>query len=863
MDIPCLGSGGTPPHAYVNIVNGRLMTWCQFFSHDMWDARNCAPILWIPAPGGDYFVDTRVSLAGLGDPQVAGIVVYDGPDGANGAVTLGLDTYENSGTVTVAALQRVGDHNFDRFSPALSLPNGWLDLRLLRQGNTFTAWYSEVGGDVWKILGSLDYAGSAARVGLFLKNGGPGHDEAYFNWFTLWRNTAPPSPSSGWPSLFSPQFDGRKDSLSFDWVPNAGPLTLYGVSASGGRLAAVERGEGILYVAGKLGVKYGLRSIIVGTDSFQATASIEIPPILGGYQADIDVRYTKERGWEGDGFYLSIPGVVEKDAFSMEKVFLEVRPSKGSYGGGGLFGIGRVGKRYGGWVTVDATLGSNGDVTLFGLGEGNLNQPIGDTGAFLQEVDGKIVNSSGLSSATNWGGSTLLGHIEFSAGPRLDIPVGGPWFVLSAKGDLRWNIHDSSFTVDGTGTLLKHFDLASVHGTYTPTANVDVTARFSDPTGIYSGSANLHASGSSFTGSLSGDLRIPGAVPVVGGLGIGNVSASLDGTSLKGHGSVDVAHGTRQVCHDVCNSACSWIPFLGNICRSVCNSVCDWVPNFFGVPFDFELDPSSGSFTFHPHPPFRKVPILVASAGDGTATLDVPAGAPAAFFRAAYTAPGVTRVDLTLSTPSGEVLRSADGPLPAGFRTVSGFSRFNPDAREQVIALADPAPGRYSVSVADVERLGGVTVELILPRHFRSLDVTSLAPVDGKGKYSVSWRAEDPDGIRRVRVFLARDRLVPSGPLAADVAVDGALSHASSVTIDTSLATVGAGWYWLVLEAEDSTGATLKKVSDEPVLVSPASAPLPPRASPRARGTAPSTSPGRPARPGGCAARASSGAART
>jgi len=76
-----------------------------------------------------------------------------------------------------------------------------------------------------------------------------------------------------------------------------------------------------------------------------------------------------------------------------------------------------------------------------------------DSGGFLQEIDGKTENASGLITPSNWGSSTSLGHIELSAGPRLDIPVGGPWFVLSAKGDLRWNSHDSSFTLDGTATL--------------------------------------------------------------------------------------------------------------------------------------------------------------------------------------------------------------------------------------------------------------------------------------------------------------------------------------------------------------------------------------------------------------------------
>jgi hypothetical protein len=171
-------------------------------SGDLWYDRNGLPFAWTAKPqvnaGETWRVETEVQY---NDPQqnvrIAGITLYDGPDGAGGfgagqEFTFGLDQWDGPNGVWV---QGLGDnHPGDSDNLYNDLATDSVFLRMdVTEGevlDTFDFYYKLAASDPWSSLGSLNAKFPDNRVALFFK----GTDvNVSFDYFDV---HAVPEPSS-------------------------------------------------------------------------------------------------------------------------------------------------------------------------------------------------------------------------------------------------------------------------------------------------------------------------------------------------------------------------------------------------------------------------------------------------------------------------------------------------------------------------------------------------------------------------------------------------------------------------------------------------------------------------------------------
>ena len=888
------------PGPYPSVNNNRLDIQVDGPAN-MWSKRDGAPIVWTAAPAGDFYVETQVTLASLNDSQVAGFVLYDGPDGFNGVYTVGIYTWSGART---ACFERVGDGTQKVSSPELNLADRSLCLALRRTADAtsqkYDVWYKQPTDSDWRVLTSFEYSGSLSRIGLFLKTDATATEHAYFDYFRLSQDpaaiTPPPKPivpPSG--SLVqvcgvtSALADGQYDKVFISGVQRAaGSIQLEGVTVSQGRISAVA--GGVLAYQGPLsellGNVFRIESGHEDDQGLTLMVSFRVPDLLGGSNAQLEFLVTRQCVLQLLGAHIEIPGKVKREAFTIEKAYLDVLPEEGKFGGGGLFGIAGMEKTFGGWIDFRAGIGPvmdghpTVDVTKLGAGAGSLAIPIADTGAFLEYVGAIIENDLGLSDPNNWAKSTLIGQFEIVLGRPLEV-LGQEVFAYKFEGEGAWSIHDGSFDFHGEGKLLGKITTSSVELHYSPGGGIDATGDFD--AGLYRGSMNLHQSGGTLAGTLHGDLSVPDWVPWIGGKGCGSVDATLDGSTFRGTATVTLTPGIPEICipqGDVnippcfqawwCNSCRHCVDIgITEVCASVpCD--CGWhdvcgprvhVPAICtpAIPgthasFDFSFDPATGQISFgapsigsggvsaKSSPTrgsvFSNWSVLApAEAGPHRGptregpnpvvrkTFSLSAPAPGIIFRTVYaTNASVSQVNMIVRTPAGVVLDSAQGALPLGYGSVLGYSRFHPGAHEQIILLANPVAGDYEVTVEEAPELGAFTIEAWVQNAAPTGRITSILPGPGAGQYVVAWEDHDLESTNAVRIYLDPDRGGHDGFQVGWLAATNNVGH---FTIETAGLNVAPGQYFVYLVIDDGQNAPVSCISDKMINVCPAGVPQP------------------------------------
>jgi len=832
-------------------------------SQDMWAARNGAPIMWLAAPPGSYVAETQVTLPNVMNKQLAGIVVYEGPDGANGSFTCGLDTWPGAEYMTVA-LQRLGG-GFNRFSPQLGPSDKTVMLRMRRDEtgatDTYTFWYKRPADADWIYLSDYSYSGAGARVGLFLKDGegtfdyivkegvdsleknADGYmwrDSANFAYFKIDRDATPAiEPAAGsvtipWNEMAS-LAPGHYDALYItDVTDSNGPIELRGAEVQDGRVISAAGGS-IRFsgpLADLIGDAFNVESGKEDDLGLRLIVTFYIPDFLGGGVTQITFLYSNTGYLAPLGMEINIPQTISKGGFKIQRVKIIIDPDGGKFGGGGLIGLPTLGNTFGGWLVLktDFSQPKIVDVTLVGAGEGNLNIPIGSSGMLLDYVGGMIENDLGLSNPQHWLASNFIG--EFDIISALSMNIAGnkvPAFKISGKGV--WSVHDGSFDFTGTGKIGGAIEIMEAKHHYSPLFNVTTTGEFDLQ--IYRGEAEVRASKDGVGASFSGSMQIPSYVPVVGGMSLASVGASLDGSELAGRASLSIAHGVKEVCNEVC----SYFPWPLD---TICNTVCDMVPNFFDVPFDFVYDLGTSLFSFSVHTPWkgegqedlgftnwkpiRSMPGKI----DGAYSFEVSEDCPSIIFRTEFSNTEVSAVNMTVTTPSGLVLNSDEGAFPEGYAEIAGFSRFNGEAHEQVILLNTPEAGTYQVTVANVENLGEFTVTAHVQDQAPGGEFTQIAENGMPGQYIIQWTAHDDAGVEHIKLHLDEDREGRQGYIIETFDVPHVKNQSFSHVLDTTMLEIPAGHYFIMLEVDDGITTPFKVYSDAMILAKPKGCPEPP-----------------------------------
>jgi len=871
---------------------------------NMWNERAGAPILWTTAPSGAFEVETSVTLESLACNQVAGLVLYDGPDGANGIHTYGIYTW---GGHRWACFERVGDGTQTIASPELALvdhapldlllrvtPGHWLGLGPTSPPKTYLDLYYRLSDSgLWTPLGTYAAERCPSRVGLFLKADSP--SQASFDYFRLTDGSAPapvspPAPVEVPPGSVTKSCgagglpDGQHDQVFVEDVKDAvGAIQLDAVTVTGGRISAV--GGGVLMYQGVLadllGDVFQIESGQEDGEGLRLTVTFRMPPLLGGSNAQLQFLVTPDCVLTLQGAHIEIPGKIRKEAFTIERAYLDVLPAEGKFGGGGLFGVDHLEKTFGGWIDFRSGIGPvvNGratfDVTKLGGGAGSLAIPIGDTGAFLEYVGAIVRNDNGLSDPYNWDQSNLTGEFEVVLGRPIEIG-GQEVFAYKFEGQGTWNIHDGSYDFTGEGKLFGKIPTAGVEMHYAPPASITVAGDFD--AGVYHGRMTLHQSGGSLSGALHGDLSIPDSVPVIGGKSLGGVDATLDGTRFTGSARVPLTPGVPEFClPEVCvpvppcfsawycnDRCCAWVCWpcgcgWHDVCGpTVCTpGVCTPAIPGTHADFSFSYDLASGAFEFGT--PDVGLDAGLAAVGSGrlesrlfrnwaplacvetvpgrrgielkggpptvTKTFAVGDAAPALFFRTVFgTNASPTQVAMSVRTPAGLILDSAHGALPLGYAEHLGFSRFHPEAQEQVILLAHPVPGEYEVTVVEDPELGPFAIEAHVNDAAPTGRITGIEASPGAGQCTVAWEDHDIESTNTVRIYLDPDRGGHDGFLAGRV---DAADNVGRLTIDTAALKVAPGPYFVSLVIEDGVNPPVFCRSDDTIEVCPEGAPEP------------------------------------
>jgi hypothetical protein len=135
---------------------------------NMWTLRQNAPILWVAAPDGNYFIETHVMMGTLQETAQAGLTVYSG-DGARPNFIFCLNHWGAHGVL----LQGLQDNN-PNVSTSATGGEAWLRLHLLRDAGAggldrYVCQYKLNVGDPWSILTTYDIDVANARAGLVFK----------------------------------------------------------------------------------------------------------------------------------------------------------------------------------------------------------------------------------------------------------------------------------------------------------------------------------------------------------------------------------------------------------------------------------------------------------------------------------------------------------------------------------------------------------------------------------------------------------------------------------------------------------------------------------------------------------------------
>ena len=220
----------------------------------------------------------------------------------------------------------------------------------------------------------------------------------------------------------------------------------------------------------------------------------------------------------------------------------------------------------------------------------------------------------------------------------------------------------------------------------------------------------------------------------------------------------------------------------------------------------------------------RVRPMDATAVGQPFTTFRITGNRPEIMFRLAYQNPGAPTPIFDVKTPSGQVIRSGEGPLPTGYKTVHGFSAANAVGRDATVTLVNADSGDYVVTVINPEKLGNYSVQALIENEKPALQDLQLEETPTAGIYKVTWVNDDPEDAVQVKIFLNKDR---EGMDGAQVGVVSAVPGVNTFLIDTTKVKTRPGAYHVHLTADDGRNEFVQAYTSRTLQVNDPAAPMP------------------------------------
>ncbi len=555
---------------------------------------------------------------------------------------------------------------------------------------------------------------------------------------------------------------------------------------------------------------------------------------------------------------------------TIEEVCLTINPATRTYGGSAKIGfdLGRAGNLCFGSAPLPKIIGAEvlireGRFDTLGVSVENLRQPLGQTGAFLDGLSGKVAN---ISKGSDW---YIQATIEVNAG--CPITLGGSTIYpvkIRAAGKVAGTGH---VEIKG-GAYVFNIQVAGSSLKYSPIYNVEF-ASWVNFNGIMEANAKFSlSSGPTFSGEVNGKIGIPNYVPIVGGWTFASARASANNSGFRGNFSLNITPEIPSVCSprvcfsEVCPGRpcfccwCDWCftpPCLPSICTPRIPAVSAKVGfKFEGGSFSFStgaddkveawelsyrhavVDQATGNRMSFLSNWSRRDKVSTARhgrpfskrAGSPVTTFTVPEGEEVHIFRLTYENAAVTSVAMTLDTPTVAGLDVNAGPAPFGFTALPGsFAGVDLVRREAFFLISKPKAGNYTVTLGNDRDLGNFSVEQLRQNPAPTVAIQGIEEGGTPGTYVIRYTSLFSEGSPTTRIYLTHagaDRTQKTGPT---FLVESAPSvHGDrEFILDARNLDLPPGNYRVAVNIDDPASLEVEALSTQEVSIQNAQAPLP------------------------------------
>ncbi len=553
-----------------------------------------------------------------------------------------------------------------------------------------------------------------------------------------------------------------------------------------------------------------------GGGGIALAAFVELPSNLSGASTGADFIVRGDGGFVLEAFELCFPqSNVRASRMILPRVcFLYDQGPPELFDGSASFRIPAV-------ITLDANFRIlDGQLDRIGVGLFDLNKPIGNTGAFLQDITAEAGNLARIErcgstdipvlGVRQWCGMPPLyiqGSMGITAGPR----VFGQSLLT---GTLTAYFDESLMALEGVARVL----IMDVGGAYVVVkwTGGDAGTRFG---GFFVYQYIIRGEGEAFigfNGSVSGwatvGVVIPESVPLVGGKSLAELGASFQNNPVK------VAAWAQVL---------AWKVIVSVGGGSVDFDVEKELLRPWEVPLRYQVADKSvdgAAVAFHENlliesREYRDAAGKSPEGKQNLHTVDIQ-GEGMAIVRINYENEGADP-SFTLVSPDIEPFTPEDYPLDAFDPNQPAHWLANTATRDAGFLLPTPKQGTWTVLVDNPEELGDYVIELI--RQDRQPDVEITNVVADGASLGVGYTVEDDNAPTTVSLFLDRDRAGFDGSQLGSSNVGG--NGPGVFTHDLATSPVQPGLYYVYTIAEDGVNPPALRYHDAPVFLAHPDAP--------------------------------------
>jgi len=397
-------------------------------------------------------------------------------------------------------------------------------------------------------------------------------------------------------------------------------------------------------------------------------------------------------------------------------------------------------------IDVSAGIGfANGKFNYLELGAQDINKPIGTTGAFLQDITGRVKNFA----ETPQKSIVFGGALGITAGPQINLSLpdwaggnfSGSLLELNVEGNLDANHLTATGNVDIVGGLITGNGNAELNWTQ---GFLKADANFSALGGLITTQASFTANSNlDITMSGSANVIIPESVPILGGWEVAEGNALIkyrnDNTSandfIAGWGTIDVPGpwnitGGIKVYFDG-----NWdrigaeeIPSLESQSKS----------NVANALLGIEAANNSASNVFLVEPGSEWVLLSVK-----------------------WSNPANGQVPIEIQAPDGTIFTEAELVNNDNIRIVEELS----SPTNKTIALLEPEAGQWTLSVPDATNLGEVQFAALKNTVAPTVELTNPTQDVSGSNVTIDYSAFDANSDAQISLFYDTDREGKDGML--------------------------------------------------------------------------------------------------